>query len=201
MPDVCVTFMKEERIGMPNSTKDMHPNAAVVERCIWGIAHDDSTALQTLYEQISGAVYGYALSITKNTFDAKDILHDCVVKVYESAGSYVARGKPMAWILTITKNLCYTKFRQNSRFCEMTDEEIEGQFGDNDQMSADDKMVVTQCLSHLAEEERNIVVLHAMSGLKHKDIAKLMNLPLSTVISKYNRALKKLQNIFAESEQ
>lgn len=184
---------------MPNTTKDMLPNAAVVERCIWGIAHDDADALRILYEQISGAVYAYALSITKNTFDAKDILHDCVVKVYESAGAYVPRGKPMAWILTITKNLCYTKFRQNSRFCEMTDEEIEGQFGDNSRMSAEDKMVVTQCLSQLAEDERNIVVLHAISGLKHKDIARLTNLPLSTVISKYNRALKKLQNKFAEN--
>lgn len=193
--------MKEEKIGMPNKTKDMLPNAAVVERCIWGITHGDADALQTLYEEISSAVYAYALSITKNTFDAKDVLHDCVVKVYESAGSYVARGKPMAWILTITKNLCYTKFRQNSRFCEMSDEEIEGHFADNDQMSADDKMVVTQCLSHLNEDERNIVVLHAMSGLKHKDIAKLTNLPLSTVISKYNRAIKKLQNIFLESER
>ncbi|MCM1290082.1 MAG: RNA polymerase sigma factor [Corallococcus sp.] len=184
---------------MPTTTKDMPPNTAVVERCIYGIAHGDAESLRVLYEQTSGAVYAYALSITKNVFDAKDILHDCIVKVYESAGSYVSHGKPMAWILTIAKNLCYTKFRQNSRFCEMTDEAIEGHFADNDRMSADDKIVVTQCLSRLAEDERKIVVLHAVSGLKHRDIAKLTDIPISTVISKYNRAIKKLQKIFAEN--
>ena len=179
----------------------MHPDAVVVERCIWGISHNDADALEILYEQVSAAVYAYALSITKNTYDAKDVLHDCIVKVYESADTYTPCGKPMAWILTIAKNLCYSKFRQNSRFAEMTDEEIERQFADDERMTSDDKMVVTQCLSCLSADERNIVVLHALSGLKHKEIAKITNLPLPTVISKYNRALKKMQNIFAENGQ
>lgn len=177
----------------------MYPNAAVVEQCIWGISHNDADALEILYEQVSAAVYAYALAITKNTYDAKDVLHDCIVKVYESADTYTPRGKPMAWILTIAKNLCYSRFRYNNRFAEMTDEEIERHFANGTEMSADDKMVVSQCLSHLASDERNIVVLHAISGLKHKDIAKLTDLPLSTVISKYNRALKKMQNIFTEN--
>jgi RNA polymerase sigma-70 factor (ECF subfamily) len=37
------------------------------------------------------------------------------------------------------------------------------------------------------------VVLHAVSGLKHREIAAALNLPLPTVLSKYNRALKKLK--------
>lgn len=44
----------------------------------------------------------------KNTFDAMDVMQECIVKVYESAGNYRSRGKPMAWILTIAKNLCYS---------------------------------------------------------------------------------------------
>ena len=50
-----------------------------------------------------------------------------------------------------------------------------------------------QALAALGEEERRIILLHAVTGLKHREIAALLELPLSTVLSKYNRALKKMR--------
>ena len=38
-----------------------------------------------------------------------------------------------------------------------------------------------------------MVLLHAVTGLKHREIAQLMEMPLATVLSKYHRALKKLK--------
>jgi RNA polymerase sigma-70 factor (ECF subfamily) len=46
----------------------------------------------------------------------------------------------------------------------------------------------------LSEEERQIVVLHALSDMKHRQIAEVMGMPLPTVLSKYSRAMKKLRN-------
>ena len=46
----------------------------------------------------------------------------------------------------------------------------------------------------LADEERRVVMLHAVAGLKHREIADLLEMPLATVLSKYHRALKKLNN-------
>ena len=48
-------------------------------------------------------------------------------------------------------------------------------------------------LAILGDQERKIVMLHAISGLKHREIAELLELPLATVLSKYHRALKKLR--------
>ena len=49
-------------------------------------------------------------------------------------------------------------------------------------------------LASLADEERRIVMLHAVTGLKHREIAALLELPLPTVLSKYHRALKKMRS-------
>ena len=46
----------------------------------------------------------------------------------------------------------------------------------------------------LGEEERRIVLLHAVTGMKHREIAALLELPLPTVLSKYHRALKKMRS-------
>ena len=53
-------------------------------------------------------------------------------------------------------------------------------------------------LKLLSDEERQIVVLHAISGFKHHEIAKVLKLPLPTVLSKYSRALKKLRNMMGK---
>ena len=60
-------------------------------------------------------------------------------------------------------------------------------------MTAEDREVLSAALGVLGEQERQIVLLHAVSGLKHREIAQLMELPLATVLSKYHRGLKKLK--------
>lgn len=42
--------------------------------------------------------------------------------------------------------------------------------------------------------------MHALTGYKHKEIALIFDLPVSTVLSKYNRAIKKL-NEYVEKEE
>lgn len=60
-------------------------------------------------------------------------------------------------------------------------------------MTPEDKLVLRACMQQLEDDERQIVVLHAVSGFLHREIAHLMGMPLSTVASKYNRSLKKLK--------
>ena len=50
-----------------------------------------------------------------------------------------------------------------------------------------------QVLRLLTDSERQIVMLHALSGLKHREVADLLDIPQATAISRYNRALAKLR--------
>lgn len=49
-----------------------------------------------------------------------------------------------------------------------------------------------EALKSLKEEERSIILLHDAGGMKHREIAELLDMPLPTVLSKYHRAMKKL---------
>ena len=53
-------------------------------------------------------------------------------------------------------------------------------------------------MERLSDEERQIVMLHAVAGFRHRETAALLTLPLPTVLSKYQRALKKLRTILKE---
>ena len=64
---------------------------------------------------------------------------------------------------------------------------------ENPMVTVEDRQVLDAALTALADDERQIVLLHAVTGWKHREIAGLLELPLSTVLSKYRRALLKLK--------
>lgn len=167
--------------------------AAELDRCLAELASGDSGALESLYHSTSSAIYSYALSILRNAHDAEDVLHDCYLNIYTGAEGYRSSGKPMAWILTIAKNLCYQKLRERQKTADLPQEDWEPWLNSNESLSHEDKVVIRQCMELLSDEERQIVSLHAVAGFRHREIAELLSLPLSTVLSKYHRAIKKLR--------
>lgn len=176
-------------------------DAYAVEQCLFGIKKQDLKALEELYQRTSASVFGFALSILKNVQDAEDVMHDLYVTVWSAAGQYVAGSKPMAWIMTITRNLCLQKLREYRKRSDILPEDWENYLGGNGNMAVEDKLLLAQCLRTLSDEEREIVVLHAVAGFKHRETSKLLGAPLSTILSKYNRAVKKLQKFMEESNE
>lgn len=162
---------------------------SVMER----IAQGDMEALRQLYESASGSVYGFALSITNNPHDAEDVLQDTFLTVYKSAPDYKPMGKPMSWILTIARNYAIMRLRSNSKTTDIDDLQIHSKEAIARIDSVEDRILIKGLMMALDSQERQIVMLHADSGLKNREIAALLDLPLNTVLSKYHRAIKKLR--------
>lgn len=174
---------------------------AQLDRCIAGVAAGEREALAELYEKTHRALYGFALSILKNSHDAEDVLQDAYVQVWRGAAGYRGQGKPMAWLLTITRNLSVSRLREAGRTQPLTPEEWERQPYRSDAVTAEDRMALAALMTALGDEERQIITLHVLSGLKHREIGDLLGLPLPTVLSKYHRALKKLRLAWKEADQ
>lgn len=164
-------------------------------------AMGDTDAFHTIYICTANSVYGFLLSIIKNKEDAEDLMQETYIRVREKAHLYQEQGKPLAWIFTIAKNLAYMRLRERRKavFIEIQDVDMSLDF--SDVSNAEDRMVLEAAFRVLNREERQIVILHAISGLKHKEIGQILKKPLPTIISKYNRALKKLKKEIGEREE
>ena len=161
----------------------------------------DSEAFRQLYHNTDRTVYSFILSILKNPQDAEEVMQETYMKVWTSASAYQAQGKPLAWIFTIARNLCYMKFRDQKRQADMGLDELNGEETGEVCLPLEnlaDAMVLRSALEVLKEDERQIVLLHASAGLKHREIAADLQMPLATVLSKYNRAIKKLKQYLRE---
>ncbi|HIZ93522.1 MAG TPA: RNA polymerase sigma factor [Candidatus Flavonifractor avicola] len=165
----------------------------ILEPLMAQLAGGNQETLAELYHRCRASVYGLALSYLKNRHDAEDITQDTFVRVWENAGQYRSQGTPLAWLLTITRNLALMKLRERGRIQDMEPEDWERLAADNPMVTVEDRHVLEAALTALADDERQIVILHAVTGWKHREIAQLLELPLSTVLSKYRRALAKLK--------
>ena len=63
----------------------------------------------------------------------------------------------------------------------------------------EERLLLEAAFKQISDQERNIIVLHVLSGLKHREIAQILDLPLATVLSKYHRAIKKLKGLLEEN--
>lgn len=185
-------------LGLTPTVEDRIANDGFISECISALAKGDRSCLADLYKSTSVQIYSFALSMLKNSHDAEDVTHDTYMSIIASAESYENRGKPMAWVFTITRNLCLMKLRQRNKNADYCEENWESSLAESNELSPEDTVILRMCMEQLSEEELRIVVLHAVSGFKHREIASLLSLPLPTVLSKYSRSVKKLKKMFAD---
>ncbi|MBP3520759.1 MAG: RNA polymerase sigma factor [Oscillospiraceae bacterium] len=183
-------------------TEQTHrPDREILDRLLLAVGAGDREALARLYEETRGAVYAAALGVLGNHHEAQDVTQEAFVRIWENAPGYRSQGSPMAWMLTITRNLARMSLRREGRKGELSPEEWESIPAGEEQEAAEDRMALREALASLDSEERQIILLHAVSGLKHREIAALIERPLSTVLSRYQRGLKKLKKQLEGEEQ
>ncbi len=183
-----------------NAQKAEDPDRERIDSLLSRIKDGDRHAMELLYRCTAKNVYGYALSMLKSTADAEDVLHDCYVQVFQKARFYRSEGKPMAWILTIVKNLCRDAMRKRKKTDPLPDGDWVAELAEQKHLSNDERLLLDECMKRLSDEERMIIVQHAVIGFKHQEIADDLDLPLSTVLSKYRRALMKLRTAMLKGD-
>lgn len=162
-----------------------------LEKYLKEIADDNMASLRLLYEETSAGVYSFTLSMLKNREDAEDAMQDVYLSIHRSAHLYTPMGRPMEWIMTVTKNICISKLRARNKLKPLSDEDKPIAFPDISQ--SEDRMLLNEALKILTDEERKVIILKTVAQLKHREIATVLGIPQATVRSKYRRALKKLK--------
>jgi RNA polymerase sigma-70 factor (ECF subfamily) len=165
-----------------------------LERAIVGLQKGDVNQLAIIYKLTSRGIFTFVLPIVKAYDLAEDVLQSTYVRAYESITSYRPGTNPRNWLLTIAKNLAFNEIKKRNRepSYDFSEENVstEGVYDLNPDL---DTPTIDLANRVLNEGELNIVLLYAIGGYKHREIAEIIDLPLGTVTSKYNAALKKIR--------
>ena len=150
--------------------------------------------MKELYENMKKDIYTFLVMFCKDKYTAEDAVQETFITIYEKSGSYRMYKNPRAWIFTIAKNKAISIIRENNRAANL--DTFENDIEDTAQIENIilDKIHADMLLSILSQTDKKIVVLHAVYGFKHREIAELMNLPLGTVTWRYKQSIDKMRN-------
>lgn len=198
----CTYERTKNMINVSMLIADFPKQEEIADELIFSLAKGNREALKIIYEKSINALYAYVLSLTKNKYDTEDVLQETYVSIAENAASYHGGNKAMAWIFRIARNFTLMHFRKekNKDSIHEVEEAVDAKYSFSFVENADHRMLLESAMEILEEEERQILFLHAVAGWKNREIAEYLGKNLNTVLSKYQRSIKKLQEHLGKDE-
>jgi RNA polymerase sigma-70 factor (ECF subfamily) len=149
------------------------------------------------------AAYDFARWLTRDERNAEDVVQEACLRAFRFMDSL--RGEnARAWLFTIVRNTYYTWLKKNQveilsvPFDEETMAahdldavELEGP-ADRLLHQQDARRLINDALARLPEEFREVIVLRELEDMSYKEIARIADIPIGTVMSRLSRARKLL---------
>ncbi len=155
----------------------------------------DITAFEGLFRQYQGLVFKNAYLVTGSREEAEDVLQEVFVAVWRSRQTFdPARGSLVSWLHRITVNKCLERRRKKSLPSVPLDETRTAvlEIGDPPP-DPEDYTALLAALKSLDNKHRVVLVLRYFNDLSYDEIAYIADIPLGTVKSRINQALKLLR--------
>lgn len=171
----------------------------------------DQATFQDDIQEFIPQLYSAALRMTRNPADAEDVLQEALLKAYRGYLTFQSGTNLKAWLYRILTNTFINKYRQKSRRpSEVELGELEDLYlfkrlgetgsGGGASRSAEEEALdqfvdedIKGALESLSETFRLPVLLADVEGFSYKEIAKILDVPIGTVMSRLHRGRKALQ--------
>ena len=169
-------------------------------------------AFEELIDPLFDSLYGYALRMTGNRPDADDLLQESLYRAFRGFGGFRPGTNFKAWMFRIVTNTWISRTRALKRapalvaeLEEIDDpatalhEELVDAETDWEVVIADAvEDEVKHALGELPDDFRAPLLLSCLGGLRYKEIAGALDVPVGTVMSRLFRARQRLRRSLRE---
>lgn len=141
-------------------------------------------------------MYRYALSIVHEPETARDVVQDCLAKIWNIRHDLANIEKVNAWAFRIVRNRCIETLRRN-RYADLDEKIVNMQVsGASDQKAInEDQMAwLRDVLETLPPKQREVFHLREVEEMSYQEIAETCSLTESDVKVNIHRARKKVRS-------
>ena len=151
-----------------------------------------------IYDAYSPGMYVISLRYARCSDDARDVLHETFIKIYNSCNKYDVDLPIGAWIKTITIRTALDYIKENYKFQLINDEsyfdtavQVEVKADQNQDLK--NKLIAV--LRQLPAGYKTIFNLYTVDNLTHKEIASYLGITEGTSKSQYSKAKKMIKRL------
>lgn len=161
----------------------------------------DREAFALLFEQYKNLVYKTAYLMLGEATEAEDALQEIFLQVYRSLSGFDPRKAAFTtWLYRVTFNHCLNHRRKKRPFTLPLDDispALNSEFP-GEQLAEEETL--RQAIEMLSDKQRAVVILRYFWDLPYAEIAQILDIPLGTVKSRIDLAIKTLRKVIEEQE-
>jgi RNA polymerase sigma-70 factor (ECF subfamily) len=170
---------------------------------------EDKAAI--LLNQHKDQLYYAAYLLVRDRYLAEDIFQEACIKVLKSMrkGNYAEEGKFVPWVARIVRNLCIDHIRKAKRHTKVTLPdggdifELIGNGRKNQEevmMQRHTTKTVRRVLEEIPYEQREVVVMRIYGDLSFKEIARLTDTSINTVLGRMRYGLLNMKKMIQDKK-
>jgi len=145
-------------------------------------------------------VYRFAYRLAGSHTDAEDLTQQAFLMACDRIDQLRCGERARPWLFTIVRN-CFLKSRQKQKYWELTGDDLDWAV---DPFSAwpeeFDEEQLQQALQEMPEVFRTPVLLYYFEEMSYKDIARVLDVPIGTIMSRLARGKESLRSRLLEKE-
>jgi len=180
----------------------------LIERFING----EKLCFEELINRHKNKVFAYISLYIREQALAEDIFQDTFLKVIQSVkgGKYVDNGKFISWVMRIAHNLIIDHFRRIKQMNTVSNDNYESDIFNSKKFAEDnveDDMIkrqiqkdVRRMITHLPDDQREVVILRHYAGLSFKEIAEITEVSINTALGRMRYALINMRKLMEEKQ-
>lgn len=155
------------------------------------------TEFETLVDRHYGALYQFALSLTRTESDASDLVQETFLTWAAKGSQLQDRAKARAWLFTTLHRAFLQRQRRLTRFPEVEVGDVEAELPvvEPALMERLDGATVVALLGQVPEPFRAAVTLFYLEDCSLNEIAEIVGVPLGTVKSRISRGIGHLKQL------
>lgn len=167
----------------------------------------EDRAYETLVRKYQRRIYAFCFRMTGTHQSADDLAQETFIKAFFALPRFNPERAFFPWIRKIALNGTLNFLRSRRRELPMGDraERIESAPGPGEKSGPEDRLKnqrfrieFEKALESLPDDQRTVFVLRVYEDLNYRDIASLLKIPNGTVMSRLNRARRKLRQDLAD---
>ncbi|MFD1768786.1 RNA polymerase sigma-70 factor [Sphingobacterium suaedae] len=160
--------------------------------------NEDRKAFRSLYFYYYEAVYRFAKKFIRHEETAEEIVNDAFIKIWNNRKKLYTVNNFKVYLLVCVKNLCIKELEKNNKISIINIDDIEFEPYD-DQVQTDTFLLLSEMQQYihtltnqLTPQSKLVFELIREEGLKHREVAELLNISVKTVEYHLANALRKI---------
>jgi RNA polymerase sigma-70 factor (ECF subfamily) len=168
----------------------------IIKKC----QRNEALAQRDLYEYFNPIIYGICRRYLKNEEDAKDVMVEAFVKIFNHIQDFSFEGSFEGWVKRIAINESLMFIRKKTLYFEELDHHqinvMEETHYEDEYMEQD----ILKLMDALPDGYRTVLNMYVVEGYKHKEIAEILGISINTSKSQLILARKRIQELMKQNQ-